>query len=137
MNYHIRMGVPEMQKLWTDLQEKYRNRTIKKREEQLYKKWEKALKLLATDPFYPSLQTHEIEPLSKRYGMKVWQSYLENKKSAEMRMYWVYGPEQKDMLLFTRSQQRAKIHENRLRRWDFCSLAQFNIRSAQQVRRPK
>ncbi len=31
------------------------------------------------------------------------------------------------MLLFTHSQQRAKIHENRLRRWDFCSLAQFNL----------
>jgi hypothetical protein len=40
------------------------------------------------------------------------------------------------LLLFTRSQQQAKIHENRLRRWDFCSLAQFNLRSAQQVRRP-
>ena len=36
----------------------------------------------------------------------------------------------------TISQQQAKIHENRLRRWDFCSLAQFNIRSARQVRRP-
>ena len=31
------------------------------------------------DPGYPNLQTHEIEPLSRRYGMKVWQSYLENK----------------------------------------------------------
>ena len=31
------------------------------------------------------------------------------------------------MLLFTHSQQRAKIHENRLRRWDFCSLTQFNL----------
>ena len=113
MNYHIRMGVPEMQKLWTDLQEKYRNRTIKKREEQLYKKWGKALKLLATDPFYPSLQTHEIEPLSKRYGMKVWQSYLENKKSAEMRMYWVYGPEQKDITIIglePHPEDRKRVH---------------------------
>ena len=44
----------------------------------MYKKWGKALKLLSADPGYPSLQTHEIEPLSRRYGMKVWQSYLEN-----------------------------------------------------------
>ena len=28
--------------------------------------------------------------------MKVWQSYLENKTSGAMRMYWVYGPDQKD-----------------------------------------
>ena len=30
---------------------------------------------------YPSLQSHEIEPITRRYGMKVWQCYLENKKS--------------------------------------------------------
>ena len=58
-----------------------------------------ALKLLSADPFYPSLQTHEIEPLSRRYGMKVWQSYLENKTSGAMRMYWVYGPDQKDITI--------------------------------------
>ena len=72
---------------------------IKKKEEQLYKKWGKALKLLSADPGYPSLQTHEIEPLSRRYGMKVWQSYLENKTSGAMRMYWVYGPDQKDITI--------------------------------------
>lgn len=42
---------------------------------------------------------HEIEPLSRRYGMKVWQSYLENKPVAPMRMYWVYGPDQKDITI--------------------------------------
>lgn len=82
MNFNIQMGIPEMQNLWLDLQEKYRSGTIKKKEEQLYKKWGKALKLLSIDPGYPSLQTHEIEPLSKRYGMKVWQSYLENKNQS-------------------------------------------------------
>ena len=68
MNFNIRMGIPEMQELWLDLQEKYRSGNIKKKEEQLYKKWGKALKLLSADPGYPSLQTHEIEPLSGRYG---------------------------------------------------------------------
>ena len=95
MNFNIRMGIPEMQELWLDLQEKYRSGNIKKKEEQLYKKWGKALKLLSADPGYPSLQTHDIEPLSRRYGMKVWQSYLENKTSGAMRICWVYGPEQK------------------------------------------
>ena len=59
MNFNIRMGIPEMQELWLDLQEKYRSGNIKKKEEQLYKKWGKALKLLSADPGYPSLQTHE------------------------------------------------------------------------------
>jgi hypothetical protein len=39
---------------------------------------------------YPSLRSREIEDLSRRYGMKVWQSYLENNKSGARRMYWVY-----------------------------------------------
>ena len=99
MNFNIRVGIPEMQELWLDLQEKYRSGNIKKKEEQLYKKQGKALKLLSADPGYPSLQTHEIEPLSRRYGMKVWQSYLENKTSGAMRMYWVYGPDQKDITI--------------------------------------
>ena len=89
----------DLSELWLDLQEKYRSGNIKKKEEQLYKKWGKALKLLSADPGYPSLQTHEIEPLSRRYGMKVWQSYLENKTSGAMRMYWVYGPDQKDITI--------------------------------------
>ena len=38
-----------MQELWLDLQEKYRSGNIKKKEEQLYKKWGKALKLLSAD----------------------------------------------------------------------------------------
>ena len=39
------------------------------------------MKLLSENPFYTSLNTHEISDLTKRYGMKVWQSYLENKTS--------------------------------------------------------
>ena len=99
MNFSIRMGIPEMQELWLDLQGKYRSGTITKKEERLYKKWGKTMKLLAADPMYPSLQTHEIEPLSRRYGMKVWQSYLENKTSSAMRMFLVYGPNQKEITI--------------------------------------
>lgn len=60
MSYRIRMGIPEMEDLWNTLQEKYRSGTISKKEKQLYKKWGKALKLLAADPMYPSLKSHVI-----------------------------------------------------------------------------
>lgn len=69
MSYNIRMGIPEMAALWNTLQNGYREGILKKTEEQLYKKWGNALKKLAEDPFYPSLQTHEIEALTKRYGI--------------------------------------------------------------------
>ena len=99
MTFNIRMGIPEMAELWNNLQENYRNGTINKKDGEFYKKWGSALKKLANDPYYPSLNTHEIPPLSKRYGMKVWQSYLENKKSGARRMYWVYGPDQSEITI--------------------------------------
>lgn len=99
MLFNIRMGIPEMAELWNRLQTGYRNGTINKKDEELYKKWGNAIKKLASDPQYPSLNTHEIASLSKRYGMKVWQSYLENKKSGARRMYWVYGPDHSDITI--------------------------------------
>lgn len=99
MSYNIRMGIPEMAELWKRLQTSYRDGAINKKDAELYKKWGSALKKLAMDPFYPSLKSHEIETLSKRYGIKVWQSYLENKKSGARRMFWVYGPDKKDITI--------------------------------------
>lgn len=99
MSFSIRMGIPEMQKLWNDLQQKYRSGSIKKEEKQLYKKWGNTLKKLSENPAHPGLQTHEISALTKRYGIKVWQSYLENKTSNAMRMYWVYGPNQNEITI--------------------------------------
>lgn len=97
MKYLIRMGVPEMQELWNRLQREYRSGTISKQDAILYKKWGKALKLLSDNPKYPGLKSHDIEPLTERYGKRVWQSYLENNTSEAMRMYWVYGPDKKSI----------------------------------------
>ena len=99
MGYAIRMGIPEMEELWNTLKTKHRDGTIGKKDEDLYRKWGNALKKLSLDPMYPSLKSHEITELSRRYGMKVWQSYLENKKSGARRMYWVYGPGQQEITI--------------------------------------
>ena len=102
MSFAIRMGIPEMLDLWTDLSKKKTAGTISKKELALYNKWGKAMRLLSQDPSYPSLHTHDIEPLTKRYGVKVWQSYLENNTSRAMRMYWVYGPDRQDITIIGR-----------------------------------
>lgn len=93
------MGIPEMESLWTRLQQEYRLGTISKKDAILYKKWGKALKLLSDNPRYPGLHTHEISPLSERYGERVWQSYLQNRTSGALRMYWVYGPDQQSITI--------------------------------------
>ncbi len=90
--FTIRLGVPEMEALWADLSWKAKNGAIGKDEEKLYKKIGKTMALLANDPRHPGLKSHEIEALTRRYGIKVWQSYLENKTSGAGRIYWIYGP---------------------------------------------
>ena len=99
MQFLICLGIPEMLALWERLRQGHAEGKLSKQEEKLYQKWGKAMKLLASNHAYPGLHTHEIGPLSKRYGMKVWQSYLENRNSRAMRMYWVYGPDQRDITI--------------------------------------
>lgn len=41
--------------------------------------------------------THEIESLSKRYGQKVWEYYLENHQPAAGQIFWVYGSDKNDI----------------------------------------
>ncbi len=57
------------------------------------------MKLLSVNPRHTGLHTHDIEALSKRYGIKVWESYLENNKSAAGRIFWVYAPNKNDITI--------------------------------------
>ena len=88
-----------MDLLWTDLSNKAKKGTLGKDEKKLYKKLEKAMNFLSNDPKHPGLHSHEIEAISKRCGVKVWQSYLENKTSGAGRIYWVYGPEKNEITI--------------------------------------
>jgi len=96
--FTIRMGLPEMKEFWDDLLEKKRKNTLNSDEEDLFKRFVKAIQFLSADPKHPGLQTHEIEPLSKKYGLKVWQSYLDQGQHAR-RIYWVYGPNRKEITI--------------------------------------
>ena len=84
--HQIRMGVPEMAALWSDLTERHEQHLLNKSEEQFFKKLVKVLGYLRENPRHPSLNTHDIDALSRRYGFKVWQSYLENRKPAAGRL---------------------------------------------------
>ncbi len=88
----IRMGVPEMDALWNDLTTKADQKQLKGDDKKLFKKLTKTLDHLRQNPKHPGLESHDIDELTKRYGFKVWQSYLENKKPAAGRLFWAYGP---------------------------------------------
>ncbi|NCD43303.1 MAG: hypothetical protein EOL88_14620 [Bacteroidia bacterium] len=97
--FKIRMGVPEMETLWKDLSSRKDQGKLSKDEEEFFIKWVKTMGCLRDNPRHPSLNTHDIDPLTKRYGVKVWQSYLENKTSGARRTFWVYGPGRKEITI--------------------------------------
>jgi hypothetical protein len=57
-----------------------------------YKAVKRALKLLAKNPRYPSLGTHEFLSLKGPKGEKVWEAYAEQNTPRAYRILWYYGP---------------------------------------------
>jgi hypothetical protein len=97
MAFNIRMGLPEMETLWNDLSTRKQQGKLDKDEEKFFKKLVKALGYLAENPRHNSLASHEIDDLSRKYGIKIFQSYLENRTPAAGRMFWTYGPDKGDI----------------------------------------
>jgi len=99
MAFKIRMGVPEMEAFWNDLSTRKQAGEVDKAEEKFFKKWVKALAYLSVNPRHNSLASHEIEDLTRKHGIKIFQSYLENKTPAAGRMFWAYGPDKGDITI--------------------------------------
>ena len=97
--FNIRFGVPEMAELWDMLLSGKKANTLSKDDEKLFKLLGKSIQFLASNPKHPGLNSHEIGALSKRYGVKVFQSYLQNNTPSAGRIFWVYGPDQKEITI--------------------------------------
>ena len=92
MRFVLRMGVPEMEALWNDLSSRKLSGALDADQQKLFKKLVKALAYLQENPLHNSLRSHEIEPMTRKAGFKVFQSYLENNTPAAGRLFWAYGP---------------------------------------------
>lgn len=97
--FEIHMGIPEMEEFWNNLIEKINSGLASNNEQEIYKKLGKAFVLIAINPRHPGLETHEIDALTRRYGLKVWQSYMENNTPGAVRIFWVYGPNKNDITI--------------------------------------
>jgi hypothetical protein len=86
------MGLPEMDAYWRDLCACEAAESLDRGEQKTFRRLLKAFHLLAANPRHPGLSTHEIAPLSRMAGFKVWQSYIENHTPAAGRIFWAYGP---------------------------------------------
>ena len=97
MPFQIRMGLPEMEVLWLDLSSRSSQGNLDKEEQKLFKKLVKTLGHLAENPKHNSLASHEIEDLSRKHGIRIFQSYLENHTPGAGRLFWTYGPDKADI----------------------------------------
>ena len=97
MAFTIRMGVPEMLAVWNDLSTRKQQGKLGKDEEKFFKKLVKVLGYLQENPRHNSLASHEIDDLTRKYGLKIFQSDLENNTPAAGRLFWTYGPDAGDI----------------------------------------
>ncbi|MDZ7773026.1 MAG: hypothetical protein U5K31_09870 [Balneolaceae bacterium] len=96
--FAIRMGVPGMKNFWDSLLDKKKTGEMDTQEIELFNKLAKTLRFLSNNPRHPGLRTHEIEALSNKYDMKIWQSYLDQGQKAR-RIFWTYGPNRKEITI--------------------------------------
>ena len=97
MAFKIRMGQPEMEALWLDISTRILQGRLDKDEQKFFKKLVKALGYLSADPKHNSLASHEIDDLTRKNGIKIFQSYLENNTPGAGRLFWAYGPDKGDI----------------------------------------
>jgi hypothetical protein len=58
-----------------------------------------AITKLVHDPKYKGLNTHRYSSLSEKYKCDVWESYVQNNTSGAWRLFWRYGPNDKEITL--------------------------------------
>jgi len=99
VNFKIRLGIPDVLDFWRGLCERRKKQKLSKGEIIFHNKLGKTFNLLANNPKHPSLSSHEIQSLTKRYGSKVEESYLENNVPAAGRIFWVYRPNKNEITI--------------------------------------
>lgn len=99
MIFKIYFGYPDVDRLMTELNSKRKSGKISKGEIKFHNKLGKTFLLLSQNPQHNSLESHEIEDLTRKFGKKVFQSYLENKTPAAGRVFWAYGPKKNNITI--------------------------------------
>ena len=86
---------------WTDTaKETYASLKSDASKKKQYKAVKKAIKRLAKNPRYPSLQTHEFMSLKGPKGEKVFEAYAEQSTPLAYRILWYYGPSKGIITIF-------------------------------------
>jgi hypothetical protein len=66
-----------------------------------YKAVKKAILFLSQNPRHPGLQTHEFTSLKGPKGEKIFEAYAEQATPAAYRIFWYYGPKEKQITIIS------------------------------------
>lgn len=66
-----------------------------------YKAVKKAIQFLSHNPRHPGLQTHEFTSLNGPKGEKIFEAYAEQATPAAYRIFWYYGPKEKQITIIS------------------------------------
>ena len=72
---------------------------LSKQDPKKYKKVLKTLGLMETNLRHPGLKTHKYDSLEGPNGEEVFEAYVENRTPGAFRIFWMYGPDQKDLTI--------------------------------------
>jgi len=95
------------------MNQKFDSNELNATEKIFFRKFVKALRLLSDNPRHNSLNSHEISPLTQKYSIKIWQSYLENNVPSAGRIFWTYGPNTGELTILgiePHPEDRKKMH---------------------------
>jgi hypothetical protein len=136
MTFNICMGLPEMEALWQDLSTRKLQCKLDRDEETSFKKLVKALVFLSQNPRHPGLASHEIDDLTRKYGIKIFQSYLENRTPAAGRLFWAYGPDKGDITILAIEPHPEDQKRGAYQRIKLSALPAAKLKSGGQERKP-
>ncbi len=82
---------------------KKRKQTKSSKIEGLFKQIYKTVNLLKSNPRHPSLHTHEYDSIENPYNPKekIFEAYVQNKTPGAYRVFWCYGPKQKNITILS------------------------------------
>ena len=69
--------------------------------EKRYKAVTKALRFLSQNPKHPGLQTHKFFSLQGPGGEEIFEAYAEQNTPAAYRIFFFYGPDKKQITIFS------------------------------------
>lgn len=93
----LRLGIPEIRDLFEVWRVGREADTLGAATSDLADRVGHTLEHLLANPFHPCLQSHDIDVLTKRYSRRVFQSYVDNNSEHAWRLFWMSGPNAKEI----------------------------------------